>query len=279
MEPNCSLDEKHCNDLKKKETINKKVNEIKKTKRQSNDKIKEDNEFEWLSKVTIDDLKRVCNQLSIFNGRVQTIKGVIQLRYDLPNKLQQKLEVEAEELGSLYREMHDAVKNVQLVHNQRTAVLKEKRSLETQLDKLDTDAESELELIVSVYDNAMLERWQAVKSGNNALDVENFLLDVKGKLQAMKNLKILGNQKLADLKKEEIKKKQNDFKKVKNTNKDVASNQNTASLSERNINVSQTSFPDTEFIGEGSVQNILYNLVSDHILALPSWNQDNIDVD
>lgn len=277
METNCRSDEKHCNDMKKKETMIKKVNEIKKTKWQSNDKNKEGNEFDWLSKVTIEDLKSLCNQLSIFNTRVQTIKGVSQLRYDLPNKLQLKLEVEAEELGSLYRELHDAIKNLELMHNQRTALLKEKLCTETQLDKLKADTESELEVIVSVYDSPMLDTWQAVKSGNNVMAVENFLQDVKGKLQAMKNLQILGTQKLADLKKEEMKKEQNNFKKEKNIN--LNSNQSGASLSECNTNNSQTSLRDSEFLDEDSLQSTLYNLVSDHVLALPSWVQGVVEVD
>lgn len=44
-------------------------------------------------------------------------------------------------------------------------------------------AVQEMEVIVSVYDSNMMERWETVKKTNSTQEVENFLHDVKVQLQ------------------------------------------------------------------------------------------------
>ncbi|KAG8292382.1 hypothetical protein J6590_041489 [Homalodisca vitripennis] len=212
-------------DINSKENINQ-SNYLKKKKchdegkeklssKQNYEKTNETKKLEMHKMITREDLQELCDQLSSFNKRIQNAQEMIQLRYDLPNEMRDKLETEAGELDCLYKEIHGAANNLETIRCQREAVAKEKLCMESQLARLKNDVINELEVIVSVYDTPMLERWTEIKAQNSVAATEIFLHDVKGKLQAMKNLQTLASQKLLDLQKESRKEEKSTKKEKK----------------------------------------------------------------
>lgn len=193
----------------------------------------------------IECLKELTNLVSMFNTEVKGLKAFIELCYHLPYELQEKFETEAEEVGNLYRELQAAVRNSQIIISQREAMAKEKLSTDGQLLKLKSDVINELEMIVSVYDPMMMTRWEAVKCCDDSVDIENLLIDVKGKFEAMKNLQALCSQKLLEL--DEKKEQNNSETDKKDKTKDATSTQNSDhNFSVSNIsNLSQTSSQTT----------------------------------
>ncbi|XP_054270096.1 uncharacterized protein LOC128991317 isoform X2 [Macrosteles quadrilineatus] len=223
-------------------TICNKPNKSKRFRRSSYDKFTEIKKK--LRNVTVKDLEKVCEHIASLNERIMNAREITYLRYELPVEMKNQLEMEAQELESLYAEMRDATRNLEIVQAQRAALGTERKWMETQIIKLKSEAVAEMEMIVSVYDNAMMDRWEDIKQSDSVQALENFLHDVKGKMEAMKNLQILGTNKLAELRekegKKEVTKKE---KKRMNREKKKESSTSFQSASSSSLNISsQTTF-------------------------------------
>lgn len=273
-----------------------KLNKRRKIKHQFYNKNKADDEISQLQDCNLKTQKvqektrmtheKICEELAAFNRKIHNSRALMQLRCHIPEKLQTRLDAEAGELESLYAELLAALQNIATIRSQRAAVEKEKNCLQAQLTSLKGEALKELEVIVSVYDAPMMDRWLHLKDTNSVSDLDNFLYDVKGKLEAMKNLEVLAGQRISQL--QEVNKEDNVKKGKEKKNKeekrvrwtcDTTSDYNLANSSQD----SQTFFTDTESEDtlDGSVlQGALYSLISDQdSLNTDAWADDPLDVD
>uniref|UniRef100_A0A1B6G0I9 Uncharacterized protein n=1 Tax=Cuerna arida TaxID=1464854 RepID=A0A1B6G0I9_9HEMI len=281
LDINSKEDINQSNYLKKKKCHEEsKMRKEKLSSKQNYEKTNEIKKLEMYKMITRGDLQELCDQLSSFNQRIQDAQEIIQLRFDLPNEMRDKLETEAGELDCLYKEIESAANNLETIRYQREAVGKEKLCMESQLSRLKNDAINELEVIVSVYDTPMLERWTEIKAQNSVAATEIFLHDVKGKLQAMKNLQTLASQKLLDLQKESRKEEKTTKKEKRKRTREERGARDPDVTNSSHTSLAFLMDSDSEdLVDDPCVHSVLYSLVCDQVLNLPAWTQNHLDID
>uniref|UniRef100_A0A1B6CE86 Uncharacterized protein n=1 Tax=Clastoptera arizonana TaxID=38151 RepID=A0A1B6CE86_9HEMI len=162
---------------------------------------------------TSDDLLILNRQLESILKQLWTSKELTNFLFHTPRKLQDKIEAGAKELESIFKMIKETTRNIETIKLQVKAISKEKLNTQNSLRKKSSEEKLDLEMIVSIYDKVMYERWTNIKNSRSETLLENFVHEVEGRRQAMLYLKKLASEKLYKMKKARFSEKKNNLNK------------------------------------------------------------------
>ncbi|XP_034936307.1 uncharacterized protein [Chelonus insularis] len=171
------------------------------TQNEETNNSKEENKEHYPLKISSENIAAVCDQLEKF---INYMQNTIKFEYYIQNysiDLEKRLKNNAEEIEQMLKEIKSIYVNIQKQKKQQKCLNKEKLSIDKTLKKLKNEEIREMELIISLFEKELYNRWESIKSTRKPETLNGLLTDIRSKQLALINLETLISRKLINLEK------------------------------------------------------------------------------